>query len=123
MKNFKLEMKKIGSIFFVEVGFYKLKTQKYGKCWLGLDTGAGVTTLSKDLVYNLGYSIAGSPLKRIITASGIEDVNVIILEKIKLGDFELNDIEIYTLDFPNDFLIGVLGLNVLANFDVNFLFS
>ena len=123
MKSFKLEMQRIGSLFFIKVYFYTFKTQQYKECWIGLDTGAETTTLSKDILYNLEYNVSDYPSKRIIAATKKEYVNVVNLEKLKLGDFELNNIEVNALDFENSFISGVLGLNVLTKFDVNFLFS
>jgi len=123
MKSFKLEMPRIGSIFFVWTEFYMLKEKEYKGVWIGLDTGAETTTLSKDLLRNLGYNVSDYPLTRITTATEKDYANVINLEKLKLGDLELNDIKVHALDFKSDYISGVLGLNILAKFDVNFLFS
>jgi predicted aspartyl protease len=123
MKSFKLKMKRIGSLFYIEVGFYTLKTQEYGECWIALDTGAETTTLAKDLLSNLEYNISDYPIKRISSATKEEYVNTLHLEKIKLGNFELHNLEVNALDFESPFIVGVLGLNVFTKFDVNFLFS
>ena len=123
MKSFKLKMERIGSLFYIKVGFYTLKTQKYDECWIGLDTGAETTTLARDLLYNLEYNVSDFPLTSVSTATQREYANKLNLEKLKLGDIELNNIEVNALDFENSFIVGVLGLNVLTKFDVNFLFS
>jgi predicted aspartyl protease len=123
MKSFKLEMKRIGSLFYVNVYFYKLKTNEYKECWIALDTGAETTTLSNDLLYNLEYNVSDYPLTKITSATKRENSNRIILDKLKLGDFELNNIEVNSLDFANPYISGVIGLNVFTKFDVNFLFS
>ena len=116
-------MKRIGSLFYVKVGFYTLNTQEYGECWIGLDTGAGTTTLANDLLYNMGYNVSDYPLTSITSATRREYVHTLYLEKILLGDFELNNIKVNALDFENPFITGVLGLNIFTKFDVNFLFS
>jgi len=123
MKSFKVKMSRIGSIFYVKIYFYQLTTQTYKECWIGLDTGAEITTLSNDLLYSLGYNVSDFPVKRITTATKKDYVNVIRLDKLKLGDYELNDIEVNALDFASPYISGVLGLNILTKFDVNILFS
>jgi len=69
MKSFKLKMSRIGSIFYIKIYFYQLTTQTYKECWIGLDTGAEITTLSNDLLYNLGYNVSDYPVKRITAAT------------------------------------------------------
>lgn len=65
-----------------------------------------------------------SEKKRITTASGIEYVDSVIIDKIKLGNYELENIEVYAHTFPQEsFSLGVIGLNVLKEFDVNLIFS
>ena len=60
----------------------------------------------------------------ITTASGVEHVREVIIDKIRLGDFVLDDTTVYAHNFPEDaFTIGVIGLNVLSQFDINMLFS
>jgi len=47
-----------------------------------------------------------------------------VLEKIKLGNMELKNIPVYAHTFPQEsFSTGVLGLNVLQDFDIQLLFS
>ena len=116
-------MARIGSIYYIEVGFYKLKTQKHETCWIGLDTGASTTTLSRDLLYDLEYNVTDYPLTRVIAANSIEYANVVNLERLMLGDMEFNNLQVHTMDFKDNFLLGVIGLDIFTKFDVNFLFS
>jgi len=89
-----------------------------------VDTGASVTTISTDILFHAGYDITSGTTKRITTASGIEYVKEILVEKIKLDTFEMNDVLVYAHTFPQEsFSSGVLGLNVLSRFDVNMLFG
>jgi predicted aspartyl protease len=117
-------MEKVGSLFYIKVYFWNLQTLKYEYCWLALDTGASAICISKDIIETLGYNVSNSPSEKIMTASRFENINKIMIEKMKIGDFELENIEINVMDFPeNNFLIGVIGLNVLTKFDINILFS
>ncbi|MCL2322465.1 MAG: retroviral-like aspartic protease family protein [Oscillospiraceae bacterium] len=111
-------------LLMVEVGLWNCNKKIYRNIDLTLDTGASVTTLSKDILYQLGYDFEFKNKRRITTASGVEFVNKLELEKIKIGDFELNDIEVYAHTFPEEsFSLGVLGLNILSQFDIELLFS
>jgi len=123
MKNFRLNMDRVGSLFFIKVYFYQLTTQKYEEYWIGVDTGAATTTLSKDLLYDLGYNVSEYPLTGITTATERDYANVIYLKRLKLGDFELTNIKVNAIDFASPYISGVLGLDLLTKFDVNFLFS
>ncbi|MDP4183459.1 MAG: hypothetical protein Q8942_20520 [Bacillota bacterium] len=61
---------------------------------------------------------------RIVTASGVEYVEPITLKKFKIGNFVLEDLQVYAHTFPEaSFSLGVLGLNVIKQFDTSILFS
>jgi len=96
----------------------------YSSLYIAIDTGASITTISKEILYHAGYDISTGSIQKFTTASGIEYVHAIALEKIKLDSFEMDDILVYAHTFPQEsFVAGVLGLNVLSKFDVNILFS
>lgn len=44
------------------------------------DTGASVTTISKDILYQLGYDVSECEKARITTASGVAYVDVVGLK-------------------------------------------
>ena len=91
----------------------------YRSMLVTLDTGATITTLSKDILHLLGYEGKSKERKRITTASGIEYVDEVILDKMMLAGFELNDVTVYAHTFPQEsFSSGVIGINVLSNFDM-----
>jgi len=72
----------------------------------------------------LGYEPTHSSQTTITTASSVERVSKYTINSIKLGDIELNNIEAYAHKFPEEsFSIGVIGLNVLKQFDIELLFS
>ena len=77
-----------------------------------------------DVLFRAGYDQKQGHVRRITTASGIEYVKEVFIDKIKLDTIVLNDVLVYAHTFPQEsFSSGVLGLNVLSVFDVSFLFS
>lgn len=96
----------------------------YRSMFIAVDTGATVTTLSKDILHILGYDSDEKPKVRITTASGVEYVNAFKLDRMKLGKIEIPDVEVYGHTFPQEsFSSGVVGINLLQRFDVHLLFS
>ena len=107
------------SIPMVDIKLWSRAKNIYRTASLVLDTGAAVTTLSKDILYILGYDVSSKEKKRIITASGIEYVDEITLDKVELAGYELTNITAYAHTFPQEsFSDGVIGVNVLSNFEV-----
>ena len=46
------------------------------------------------------------------------------IDKLKIGGFEIFDADVYGHEFPEEcFSLGVIGLNVLQQFDIKLLFS
>ena len=96
--------------------------EKYQKEWRF--SGASVTTISTDILFNLGYDVTAGNIEQITTASSLEYVREITVKKIRLGKCELENIKVYAHSFPAEgFSTGVIGLNVLSLFDINLLFS
>ena len=119
-----LEMIFLSELILVDINLWNKKTEQYNHMSITVDTGASVTTISTDILHKLGYNTAAGKEKRVITASGVEYVKSIKMEKMKLGAIELIDIEVYAHTFPeSSFSLGVLGLNVLKNFNVKLIFS
>ena len=119
-----LQMHMFGNNLSVYVDFWDKESAAYRSGLLLFDTGASVTTISKDILYELGYDVVSGDINRITTASGIEYVREVTIDKVRLGEFELEDVKVYAHAFPDEsFTTGVLGLNVLSLFDINLLFS
>ena len=98
--------------------------KKFENMLITYDTGASNTVISKDILFLLGYEFEEKEKTRIITASGVEYVDSIILEKLKISNFILEDVQVYAHTFPEaSFSLGVLGLNVIKQFDTTILFS
>ena len=119
-----LPLSSFHSMIMIEIGVWNKLKNKFVSMLITLDTGASVTTISADLLHQLGYDTTLGVIKRITTASNVEYVKSISFDRMKIGEFEINDIEVYSLTFPPEsFSSGVLGLNVLKMFDINLLFS
>ena len=117
-------MDMLSGLVMVDIGLWNKKRNAFSKMSITVDTGASVTTISTDILFRAGYDITSGTTKRITTASGIEYVKEILVEIIRLDTFEMSDVLVYAHTFPQEsFSSGVLGLNVLSEFDVNMLFS
>jgi len=124
MSNITLQMDLYAGLVMTDIRLWNKKKDAYSKISIAVDTGASVTTISKDILFRAGYNIAERNIRRITTASGVEYVQEIYVDKIMLDNLEINNVMVYAHTFPQEsFSSGVLGLNVLSGFDVNLLFS
>ncbi len=120
----KLPLNLYSGLPMIDLKLWNKTDQIYQSMLVTVDTGASVTTLSKDILHALGYEFANDKKVRITTASGVEYVDSICMEKIKIGKHELTDIEVYGHTFPQEsFSSGVIGINILRLFDVTLAFS
>ena len=111
-------LKTESAIITVDVLFKGSRDSKIIK--MVLDTGASVTTIPAEIALAVGCD-PSKPKRRIeiITASGIEYVPIINVPKIKLLGYELKNVEAACLNLPPQSAVdGLLGLNVLSNFDI-----
>jgi len=112
------------NLMMINVYLWNIRMAKFENMLITYDTGASNTVISKDILFLLGYNFEGIEKTRIITASGVEYVEPIILEKLKIGNYVLDDVQVYAHTFPEaSFSLGVLGLNVIRQFDTSILFS
>ena len=119
-----VKMELFGNGLYIPVQLWSVMENKYKDISLTLDTGASVTTLTPEIFFALGYEPSAKPKMKLTTASDVTYVSHYMLDAIKLGDIELNNIEAYGLKFPEEsFSMGVIGLNVLRQFDVGLIFS
>jgi predicted aspartyl protease len=109
----------------VNIKIWNRKKALYRSMLATLDTGATVTTLSKDILHLLGYDGKSKEKKRITTASGIEYVDEVIVDKIMFSSFELHEVIVYAHTFPQESFAsgGVIGINVLSQFDLHISFK
>jgi len=107
-----------------DIKMWNKRKNAYSPLSVVLDTGASVTTISDNILLRAGYDINSGKTQRITTASGIEYVREVVVDKIKIDNFEIDNVLVYAHTFPQEsFASAVLGLNVLSKFDVNLLFS
>jgi len=119
-----LDMHTLSGALFVYVDFWNKDTMRFNKGLFTFDTGATITTISKEILFDLGYDVTDGKPQRITTANGVEYVREVLVDKIRLGDLELKNTMVYAHNFPEEsFSTGVVGLNILSMFDINMLFS
>jgi len=122
MNRIKLDF--TSNLMMINVYLWIIRMAKFENMLITYDTGDSNTVISKDILFLLGYNFEGIEKTRIITASGVEYVEPIILKKFKIGNFVLEDVQVYAHTFPEaSFSLGVLGLNVIRQFDTSILFS
>ena len=104
---------KRGDHFLVEVTLNRMSTVK-----LLIDTGASLTTLSHSSFVDLpqaNFNYRGSRMFN--TAGGLTRGDIYRASSIKLGEMQLNDIDIAVIDYPSASNVdGLLGMNVLRNY-------
>ena len=100
MSKYILQMDLLSGLVMVDIGLWNKKRNAFSKMSITVDTGASVTTISTDILFRAGYDITFGTTKRITTASGIEYVKEIVIEKIKLDTFEMSDVLVYAHTFP-----------------------
>ena len=124
MMKTKVKMDLFGGGLYIPVRLWSKQENNFRWISLTFDTGATVTTLSPEIFHELGYEQSSKPKAKITTASGVEHVSHFTLDLIKIGDIELENVDAYSLKFPEEsFSMRVIGLNVLRQFDVELIFS
>jgi clan AA aspartic protease (TIGR02281 family) len=85
-----------------------------------VDTGASMVTIPSATAQELGLSLDGqNPMRKIITAGGVQYAPEVNLSSITIEGWEVNDIKALVLDIPNQPDWGLLGLNYLHRFRVD----
>ena len=124
MSKTSVKMDNFGGALLVGVRLWDKTENRYRWAHLIFDTGASVTTISTEILYQLGYEPSGTDKATITTASDVIRVAQFKLDKIMIGDIEIADVDVYAHKFPEEcFSLGVVGLNVLRCFDIELLFS
>jgi len=126
MKQFDtLKMHILGSALYVDIDIWNTHEKEFNTAFLTFDTGATVTTISSTILSALGYDITKGKKQKITTGSGVATVMEIMVDKLRIGaKYTLEDVKVYAHDFPDEsFSTGVIGLNVLSQFDILLQFS
>ena len=120
----KIKFDLTSNLIMLDMYLWNKRIGKFQNMLITFDTGASNTVISKDILYFLGYEFNNKEKIRITTASGVEYVDLVVIEKIKIGGFLLENVEVYAHNFPeSSFSLGVLGLNIMKQFDIEILFS
>lgn len=120
----KIKFDLTSNLIMLDIYLWNRNTEKYQNMLITFDTGASNTVISKDILHFLGYDFNNKEKVRITTASGIEYVDLVVIDKIKIGGHTLKNVEVYAHNFPeSSFSLGVVGLNIMKNFDIEILFS
>lgn len=92
---------------------------------MALDTGATYMMIPWEIAETLGlHPEVSKERTEMITASGVEKVPIITIEKVNVAGKEVNDIKAITHDLPpKSYVDGLLGLSFLKNFNINLNFK
>lgn len=92
---------------------------------MALDTGATYTMIPWDIAEALGLQPEISRERtEMITASGIEKVPIVSLDKVNVAGKEIENIKAIVHDLPaKSYVDGLLGLSFLRNFNINLNFK
>ena len=119
MSKCEIKMEPMGNMVMLDLELWSKRVNRFRNMMVVFDTGASVTTISKDILYQLGYDVSNCEKARITTASGVAYVDIVKVEKLKIGQFILEDVEVYAHTFPEEsFSLGVIGLNIIADYRV-----
>lgn len=82
------------------------------------DTGATLTTLDRATLRRIGVRVpADAPKMKVHTAAGPRETQIVLVEKIWVGGFEVEGVSVSVCDAcANDDSVGLLGLNVSERF-------
>ena len=90
-----------------------------------VDTGAVVTTLSRQIANEMGLDLA-HPIRwiRIASVHRTTQVPIVRLETLQVGGRRVSDVEAAVMSFPSGLRVdGLLGVNFLRKFRVTFEFE
>ena len=82
-----------------------------------VDTGASMVTIPSSTARELGLAVDNrNPIRKVITAGGVQYAPEVTLSSITVEGWEVNNIKALVLDIPNQSELGLLGLNYLELF-------
>ncbi len=86
-----------------------------------VDTGASMVTIPSAAARSLGIDVDAAPVRQLMTASQVISAPEVTLETIQIGGWVEHNIDAFILDMPDQYGVGLLGLNYLNRFkmDVN----
>ena len=114
----KLPLNLENTVILIEVTLSGRRATKSLK--MVLDTGATITTIPIERALAIGCDPTKSKRRiEMITASGTEYAPIVTVPKIELLGFTLHKVDVVCHNLPPQSVgSGLLGLNILKNFDV-----
>jgi len=101
----------------VPVYIWNKNKNKFEKVLALFDTGAHTCSIDSDLFHRLGYNLDDAIKSFITTATQTnEEVRRVRVEKIMLGDTEIESVLFNTFEFPLVSHQVILGMNVIRHF-------
>ena len=124
MKKIRIGMKMYANLVVVHSDLWSIRSNGFRDFILAIDTGSSKTVIDKAVLQKAGYNVDSGRVHKITTASKVEQINEVAVDKLQIGDLVIENMVVYAHSFPAElFISGLLGLDVLSQFDVNFLFS
>ena len=117
------DIDRTASIIIFEVMFQSQDRER--RIPMAFDTGASISTIPKEIALALDSDLS-SPKRcvEIIAAGGMEYVPAVLIPSVRFAGFEFENIEMACLNLPSKSSVaGLLGLDLLRNFDLLLSFS
>jgi len=83
-----------------------------------LDTGATYLVITTEDAIDLGYDLAVAPRFPVVTANGIVEAPLILLESVQLGPYTVRNVSTLSLNMAGDRVSSLLGLSVLSQLKI-----
>ena len=91
MNNTVLSIKMCPPLMVV-IDFWDKTVNDYALFYIAVDTGAHMTCIDRDTLVRAGYDVTSGAQRQITTASGTEYVTEVYIDRIKLGNIELENV-------------------------------
>ncbi len=88
------------------------------RLWGMLDTGASMMTIPPQDATILGYDLDAAPMASALTASGIASARRIVLSRVVIAGYEVEDVPALCLDLSVSGASALLGLSLLSRLNV-----
>jgi clan AA aspartic protease (TIGR02281 family) len=81
-----------------------------------LDTGASYFVIATQDALELGHDLTLAPRLSVVTANGVVQAPLIVVESVQLGQYLARQVETLCLDMVGDRVSSLLGLSLLSRF-------
>jgi len=85
-----------------------------------VDTGAGRTAISRNILESLGYTEMTKDPKPSRTATGLVHFDMVKIAKLELGgEFAVANVDVHVLEWTDSNLQGVIGMDILSKLHIH----